>query len=166
MKRVIAVSDSHGDVDGIRLAFAQAARHGKIDVAVFLGDGLRDFETVRPWLVERGALCYSVSGNNDWSMPGQREQCFMLCGVRFYLAHGHQWQVKFGTERLWYAAAECQAQVALYGHTHRESIELERDLYLINPGCVCERRPARSAYAEIQVDENGYVRPGLRLWER
>lgn len=165
MKRVIAVSDSHGDADGVRLAFAQAARHGKIDVAVFLGDGLEDFEAARSWLSRQGALCYAVRGNNDWSAQEPREQCFMVGKVRFYLAHGHQWQVKYGPERLWYAARECGAQVALYGHTHRERIDLEQDVYLINPGSVCEHRAGRSAYAEIQVEDNGYLRPGLRLWE-
>lgn len=164
MKRVIAVSDSHGDVDGLRLAFTQAARHGKIDVAVFLGDGLEDFEAVRPWLAKQGTLCYGVRGNNDWSASEPREQCFLLGRTRFYLAHGHQWQVKFGPERLWYAAREYGAQVALYGHTHRECIDLERDVYLINPGSVCERWAGRSAYAEIQVEENGYLRPSLHPW--
>jgi len=166
MKRVIAVSDSHGDIEGLRLAFAQAASHGKIDVAVFLGDGLADFEAVRPWLTQRGTICYCVRGNNDWCSPEPREQCFLVNGVRFYLSHGHQWQVKFGPDRLWYAARECGAQVALYGHTHRERVDLERDVYLINPGSVCERRGGRSAYAEIQVEDNGYLRPSLRLWER
>lgn len=165
MKRVIVVSDSHGDVDGLRLAFAQARRHGKIDAAVFLGDGLTDFEAARPLLTAEGTACYAVRGNNDWGAQEPYEQCFLLNGVRFYLSHGHQWHVKYTLDRLWYAASEYRAQVALYGHTHRESLELERDVYLINPGAVCEHSLRRSAYAEIRVEDNGFLRPSLCRWE-
>ena len=36
MKRVIVVSDSHGDLQNLREAFEMAQREGKVDAAVFL----------------------------------------------------------------------------------------------------------------------------------
>lgn len=164
-RRVIVVSDSHGDQEGLRAAFEQAARHGRIDAAVFLGDGASDFEGVKPLLFSQGTVCYAVKGNNDWSSREQAELLFSLGGVRFFACHGHTLQVKYGLDRLWYAAREREAQVALYGHTHRESVELERGIYLINPGAVCERYRLRSAYAEVLMEENGFVRARLVKWE-
>ena len=71
MKRVIALSDSHGDKAALRAAVEQALRVGPVYAAAFLGDGLSDFAAVQPLLMEAGALCHAVRGNNDW---GSREE--------------------------------------------------------------------------------------------
>ena len=165
MKRVIAVSDSHGDVSALRAAFEQALRHGRVDAAVFLGDGLADFEAVRPMLMRSGVACHAVRGNNDWRFQDPAEILFTVNGVRFLACHGHTWQVKYGLERLWYAAREHEAHVVLYGHTHREKIDLEYGMHVINPGSVGERYRNGSAYAEILVEDNGFVCPSLCKWE-
>ena len=164
-KRIIVVSDSHGDENSLREAFEQAARHGRIDIAVFLGDGIRDFDQVKSLTFMRDTVCYAVKGNNDWSSFEENEILFTVNGARFFACHGHTRQVKYGIERLWFAARERGASVALYGHTHCERIELEHDMHLINPGAVCERTKRRSAYAEIMVEENGFVVPELVKWE-
>lgn len=41
MKRVIALSDSHGDKAALRAAVEQALRVGPVYAAAFLGDGFR-----------------------------------------------------------------------------------------------------------------------------
>ena len=110
-KRMIVVSDSHGDADGLRAAFEQAARHGKIDAAVFLGDGAADFESVKPYLQSLGAVCYAVKGNNDWSSFEPNELVFTHGGMKVYACHGHTRHVKYGLERLWFAAREREAQL-------------------------------------------------------
>lgn len=165
MKRIIVVSDSHGDPGGLRSAFEQARRYGPIDAAVFLGDGMRDFEAIRPELMQEGVHCHAVRGNNDWSSEEPSEALLVVNGVKIYACHGHMWRVKYGLERLWYAAREREAQVALYGHTHREKIDLEYGMQFINPGAVCERHPGRSAYAELRIEDNGFVIPSLCKWE-
>lgn len=165
MKRVIVVSDSHGDAAALRAAFELARRRGPVDAAVFLGDGLGDFEAVRPALMMEGIACHAVHGNNDWRCQEPAEALLMVNGVRIYACHGHMWRVKYGLDRLWYAAREHEAQVALYGHTHRERIDLEYGVHFINPGAVCERNKARSAYAEVLVEDNGFVQASLCKWE-
>lgn len=165
MKRVIAVSDSHGDADGLREALELAFRMGSVDTVVFLGDGLSDFDSVLPHLQAKGALCHAVRGNNDWTRAEPRDVCFLVNGVRFYACHGHEWHVKYGLDRLWYAARECEAQVALYGHTHRAGIDLERGMYLVNPGAVCERHKGAVAFADIRVEDNGGVRVMMQKWD-
>ncbi|MBQ7867467.1 MAG: YfcE family phosphodiesterase [Clostridia bacterium] len=164
MKRVIAVSDVHGDIDGLRETLALAGRNGKIDAVVFLGDGMREFDQVREELQQRGIACYAVAGNNDWSTHEPQETVFAIGGVRFYACHGHTRYVKYGLERLWFAAREREAQVVLYGHTHSADIEIEYGMFMINPGAVCDRRVKRSAYAEIRVEDNGAVLPQLIRW--
>jgi len=164
-KRVIVVSDSHGDEYGLRMALEQAARCGKMDAAVFLGDGMQDFESVKPLLYDLGTVCYAVTGNNDWLSQEQQELLFTANGVRIFACHGHTRYVKYTLDRLWYAAREREAQVVLYGHTHREKIEQEHGMYMINPGAVCERNRLRSAYAELLIEDNGFVQARLVKWE-
>ena len=166
VKRMIVVSDSHGDEDSLRAAFEQASSHGRIDIAVFLGDGARDFESIIPELWDRGIVCYTVKGNNDWASFDQNEVLFSVNGVKVFACHGHTRQVKYGMDRLWYAAREHEAQVVLYGHTHREKIDLEYGIYFINPGAVCERYGSRSAYAEILIQDNGFVQAQLVKWKK
>ncbi|MBP3644984.1 MAG: YfcE family phosphodiesterase [Clostridia bacterium] len=165
MKRVIALSDSHGDAEGLRECYQMAKRSGAVDIAVFLGDGADDFEKVRPEWEAQGTVCYAVSGNNDWRSDNPQEISFRVGKVVFYACHGHTRYVKYGFERLWFAAREREAQVALYGHTHRADIEIEYGLYMINPGAVCERRPKAAAFAEIFVEDNGGIMPGIVRWD-
>lgn len=165
MKRVVAVSDSHGDARGLWEAFELALRMGPIDTAVFLGDGLSDFDSVLPLLRANGTLCHAARGNNDWTRAEPKDVCFMMNGVRFYACHGHEWRVKYGLDRLWYAAQECGAQVALYGHTHRARVDLERGMYLVNPGAICERYKGAVAFADIRVEDNGGVRVIMQKWD-
>jgi len=165
MKRVIAVSDSHGDSASLREALDQARRKGAIHAVVFLGDGVGDFDAIRPQLSKAGIQCYAVRGNNDWSTSEETEILFRVNGVKFFACHGHTLHVKYGLDRLWYAAREHEASVLLYGHTHREKIDLEYGMTFINPGAVCERSFNRSAYAEILVEDNGFVIPSLCRWE-
>jgi len=164
MKRVIAVSDSHGDVPALRDALMQARSAGTIDAVVFLGDGMRDFEAVRPMVAAERIDCYAVRGNNDWSSSAEAELVFTVGGVRFYACHGHMWRVKFGLDRLWYAAKEREAEVALYGHTHRASAEVMYGMHMINPGSVGERRRDSFAYAEIIIHDNRGIQMQLVKW--
>ena len=164
-KRMIVVSDSHGDKENLRAAFEQAARYGVIDAAVFLGDGISDFESLKPWLISQRIECYAVKGNNDWSASEAYEITFTVNGVRFFACHGHTRRVKYGLDRLWFAAREHEAQVVLYGHTHRENADIEYGIQLINPGAICERSKSRVAYADIKVEDNGFAVPELVRWE-
>lgn len=166
MKRVIAVSDSHGFADALREAVAQALQRGAIDVLVFLGDGLDDLEQVRPMLSANGATTrvIAVRGNNDWRAAASEEELFDVGGTRFYACHGHGRHVKFGMERLCFAAREREAQVALFGHTHRSFLEYEYGIWFVNPGALCDRRRGAFAYAELLVDEQGRVRANLAPW--
>ena len=165
MKRIIAVSDSHGDASALREAFELARRRGKIDAAVFLGDGLGDFEAVRAELLRDGIQCHAVRGNNDWRYEDPSEIVFRVNGVKVYACHGHMWHVKYGIERLWYAAREREAQVVLYGHTHSAKVDLEYGVTFVNPGSVGERYKNSCAYAEILIEDNGFVIPGLCKWD-
>ena len=165
MKRVIVTSDSHGCAAALRRAYEQALADGPVHTAVFLGDGISDFEPLVPWLELKDVRCIAVAGNNDWSSTEPQEKVFAVGRVLFYACHGHTRQVEYSLDRLGYAACERMAQVALYGHTHRADIRQDGGLYLVNPGAVCNVIPGCVAYAQIDVEDDGRVLPKLVQWK-
>ena len=85
------------------------------------------------------APVYAVRGNTDRidnpRLPEARE--FRISGVRVHVSHGHEVGAKPITLM---AAYGDEADVILYGHTHRELItELEGKL-IVNPGAAGARR--------------------------
>ena len=166
MKRVIAVSDSHGMTQSLQDAVAIAIRQGKIDVFVFLGDGLEDVEAVKPILLAHNPQLQwvAVRGNNDFGHDAPAMEEFTVCGCAFVATHGHLHHVKFSLNRLSYAARERDAAVALYGHTHASRLEEAYGVWMVNPGAICNTYSRGSAYAEILVDDNGVPRPRLYNW--
>ena len=167
MERLIAMSDSHGRTDNLHAAIELALGRGKIDRFVFLGDGLRDLDEVKPMLMKtNSAMCFfAVRGNNDMAVlsPGTEE--FFFGKLKVMACHGHAYHVKFGQERICYAARERGASVLLYGHTHRSQLKEAYGVTMVNPGAICERSAGRSAFAEMVMEKDGRFRAALIGWD-
>lgn len=165
MKRIIAVSDSHGMAGQLRAALCHAFLQGEPDALVFLGDGLGEWQTVSAeFKRDRPRLClYAVRGNNDWSESAPLLDTFTMDGVKFMLCHGHQYRVKYGLDRLMLAAAEQEAQVALFGHTHWGLVDYQYGCTFVNPGAICAWDKDAPQYADVRVLEGGKVRVNLTL---
>lgn len=140
----LVLSDSHGRTKNILEALSRQIR--RPDGIIFLGDGLRDL-----MYCEVGDIpVYSVRGNCDTSsffgdISSDDVRIIEACGKRIMLTHGHLYGVKSGLSRLIYAAAEKNADVVVFGHTHAplemridssDSDILDKPLYLLNPGSV------------------------------
>lgn len=127
--KILVVSDSHGAVDAMRLAVERE----QPDAVLFLGDCLHDAEGLR-----RG--CHipieTVPGNCDWGSLDEPERFIELGGVRILMMHGHTRGVKYGGMNAYYAAREMGADVLLYGHTHRPTVDYDGTLYTMNPGSI------------------------------
>ena len=124
--RILVVSDSHGDVDALNAA----VRRESPDSILHLGDLLRDARAMDAG----GAPLLCVPGNCDW---GAKEPAILtpeLAGKRFYMTHGHLHGVKTQYMRILYAALEAQADVLVFGHTHRPECFFQRGIWVLNPG--------------------------------
>lgn len=128
--KICVFSDSHGFADNMM----NAVRLEKPDAVFFLGDGERDIaglETAFPELT-----VYAVRGNCDFRSNAASTMCCVLGGVTIYATHGHLSDVKYDPrlELLTSQALEAGADVALFGHTHRQHISDSMGVTLINPG--------------------------------
>lgn len=108
----------------------------KPNALVHLGDFYVDGETI---IQENSHLPFQqVPGNCDrYRCPiGAPETiCCSFGGVRFFMTHGHNHHVKSGLGAFLADARRCDAQIALYGHTHKAYCEqLEDGMWVMNPG--------------------------------
>ena len=140
-------SDSHGNVDTLRLAVSrQISSPAGI---FFLGDGLRDLDSLNT-LDPQKTLFYRVRGNCDWMATPNTPTMGVtaLEGHTVLFTHGHLFSVKSGYGALLAEAARRGADIVLSGHTHVPHLEiipvgtelggvtLNRPMYLFNPGSI------------------------------
>ena len=149
MKRILLFSDSHGRTENIKKILRQIP---DIDYVLFLGDCLRDIYPVEQANPE--IHFHYVPGNNDFgsSVPG--EKMIAIDGVRIFMAHGHQYQVKMTNNRISYRTEELQCQIGLFGHTHRAAKLQEGGILLLNPGSISLPYGGAPSYGIIEI-ENG-----------
>ena len=128
MKRIIVLSDSHGNGKGIEELLPLMAEN---DYVIHLGDGAADMREARTLYPEK---VYSCGGNCDFFSPLPDDGVLEVEGVRIYFCHGHKYGVKSHLYALAIAAKERDCSVALYGHTHVANITEVDGVTLINPG--------------------------------
>ena len=145
MKKVLVLSDSHGDVDAMERAVARE----RPDLILHLGDLCRDFDELQRRLPMTQAM-QNVCGNCDSFTEVPDQRVLLVEGKRILMMHGHRYEVKLGYSRAMWAAREAEADILLCGHTH---IALDRDLmglHLMNPGSC---RGSRGTYGVIELGE-------------
>ena len=136
MLRALILSDIHGETTTLRWLLEEVWKQvGPIDAYICLGDGVRDFDNAEAFIRSRDphASMYAVRGNCDFISNYPERLVIRLGGLGIYMTHGHIHRVKGGLDYLRGAAREANADIALYGHTHRANVEYTTP-WLINPG--------------------------------
>jgi putative phosphoesterase len=149
--KILALSDIHGNMPAIIAVLKWAA--GELagsDMAVFLGDGLRELSFAQR---QAAFSCEwkKVRGNNDDTMTVPESDVFDFGGHRFYLCHGHRYALYSGFNKLAAAALKTGADTALFGHIHVPFLENVNGVLLVNPGCIGRARSdAGETFAVIE----------------
>jgi putative phosphoesterase len=130
--KILVLSDSHSGLSFMRYAIGKV----RPDAVIHLGDYYDDGETLSE---EYPNLPFHiVPGNCDrYRSVGIHPEtlCYGVCGVRFFMTHGHNHFVKSGLYSLMKDARAAGASAALYGHTHEAYCTREEDgLWVLNPG--------------------------------
>lgn len=147
--KVLIVSDTHKSHRNLEKVLGE---NKDIDMLIHLGDveGAEDY-------IEALADCpvHMVSGNNDFFSDLPAEEVFMIGGHRVFITHGHYYGIVIGEERLAKAARDRNADVVMYGHTHRPFFKEEDGLTILNPGSIAYPRQLerRASYMLMEVDE-------------
>ena len=154
MKRIAVISDSHQAQVRVN-QFIELAKKERFDEIIFCGDGLDDLRRIER---EVGMSCMSVAGNCDWfsrEKDTPREFAVKIAGVTLMATHGDRYDVKWQMDALSYRAEELGAQVALFGHTHKQTAGYCGNVMMVNPGAL-----KLGYYAVLELD-SGKCEPRL-----
>lgn len=138
--KCLIFSDSHGNTRNMKEAIA---RNSDAEVVLFLGDGLKDADTlaandgIRAWLAVAGNCDYVPLFKDGFV---KKTDSITLMGKKIVFTHGDLYGAKYGMGGLLSLAGEMGADIVLFGHTH-EALEkyysLEnRGAYFFNPGSI------------------------------
>lgn len=141
--KLVVLSDSHGDQDIIKeIASLQA------DAIFHCGDS--ELSASDPLL--NGIHIVRGNCDRDQQLPATVVQ--NVGNDTVLVVHGHEHDVKRSMLTLSYAAAEQQASIALFGHSHLYGAEMINGVLFVNPGSTTQPRGGRKAtYAVIETGE-------------
>ena len=124
--KVLILSDSHGltrELEDIK------ERH-QLQHMIHCGDSELDYDA------DELEDFVKVAGNCDFDTNYPNEEKLTIDGLTFFITHGHLYNVKANLISLSYRAAEENAQVVCFGHTHIAGAEQNNKQLFINPGSI------------------------------
>ncbi len=149
--RILIVSDTHGRHNNLDRALEKA---GAIDMFIHLGDveGGEEY-------IDAVVNCkkHIVRGNNDYFSDLPREEEFYIEDKRVFITHGHNYCVSMDMEMIRKEAKKREADIVMFGHTHRPYFRRERDITLLNPGSLSFPRQEgrKGSYMILETDKSG-----------
>ncbi|SET43376.1 hypothetical protein SAMN05216389_11163 [Oceanobacillus limi] len=143
MNRVLIVSDSHGLTEEL---MEIKLRHA-CTYMFHCGDSELEFDA------KELEGFTSVGGNCDFDSRYPEEFVTDIGDLSFFIAHGHLHNVKMNSMTISYRAAELDAKIICFGHTHIAGAEKINDQLFINPGSIrLPRGRTEKTYAVMQWD--------------
>ncbi len=157
--KILLVSDTHGRDEHLEDALAMETP----DFLCHMGDVEGSEDYIR--MIAECPLAM-VAGNNDFWTDLNREVLFELEGFRIFMTHGHSYYVSVGTDRLIEEAQRRGADLALFGHTHRPTLEKEGRLFVANPGSLSYPRQEgrRPSYMVLELERGKEPRFALKYF--
>ncbi len=145
--KILAFSDSHGRTERILTALKQ---HSDTDYVLHIGDYGTDIKAVEEY--NPTLPTDAVQGNADRIRAYPWEKLLTLAGKRFFITHGHNYDVGHSLTPIIARGLELKADVILFGHTHMPGIEKQDGILLVNPGSTYRQRSLSGyTYAEFTV---------------
>lgn len=154
---IAVVSDTHGIV----LPVAYSLQRNKVDIVLHLGDYASDAKKIEQIT---GMEIYAVAGNcDDNSKDVPEELVLEIRRKKFFLTHGHNYDVDNGIDKIVEKAKEVGADYALFGHTHVHIRERVDGITVLNPGSTTlPRKGDTKGYYIINLIEKSVNRINLK----
>lgn len=140
--KLLVTSDIHGAIDRLK---AVREKHLDIDAHLDAGDMCLDAHEVAPYHIT------TVKGNNDFYSQAPYVRILEIDGINICLTHGHIEHVKANKQEIYRLAKANQAQLVIFGHTHKRCLETDDDITILNPGALGDYQ---KSYAII---DNGQI---------
>lgn len=154
---IAVVSDTHGIV----LPVAYSLQRNKVDIVLHLGDNASDAKKIEQIT---GMEIYAVAGNCDENSKDVPEELVLeIRRKKFFLTHGHNYDVDNGIDKIVEKAKEFGADYALFGHTHVHLRERVDGITVLNPGSTTlPRKGDTKGYYIVNLIEKSVNRINLK----
>lgn len=152
--KILIVSDTHRKVIPLINLIADI----NPEAVIHLGDLFSDAEKANE--VYPNIPFYFVAGNNDFSFIVPSERLITLSSKKILITHGHNYDVKNRISLLKKIAKSKNADIVMFGHTHKPLYEKDGELHILNPGAIFRPLIGRATYAiadintEIKIEIN------------
>ena len=155
MKKIIVISDSHGNrqsIDGLDGIFAES------DLIIHLGDTSIDGNYIRGKYPDKTVV---INGNCEVFSVGEKEKVLDIEGVKILACHGHLYSVKTTLSKLAARAKKLGCKIALYGHTHDAREDEIEGVDLFNPGTLS--RYSEKSYLYLVINDGKFTQKIVRI---
>lgn len=145
MFKIVIASDNHHNFDVLKKI---VKLESDADYYYHLGDSEADrARDIEPWV--------SIRGNNDFNSEFPINRRFTLNNKIFYMEHGHH--IYYGDYHTILAKAhEKDADIILFGHTHKYLCIETEGVLMLNPGsCYLPRDYSNPSYAILYLEDDG-----------
>ena len=126
--KILIVSDTHRENENFMKV---VSNERPFDMLIHCGD-IEGSEYMFSKVVD--CPSHMITGNNDFfsTLPAEKE--FRIGEYKVFLTHGHTYRVSVGYEMLRQEGIAHDADIVMFGHTHRPYIDCMGGIMLINPG--------------------------------
>src|SRR5690625_876713 len=162
MTKVLILSDSHGLTNEI----SEIRKQHQIEHVIHCGDSELEMDHQ---VLEN---ITTVRGNCDFDAQLQHIEELDIGGLRFFITHGHLYDVGINLQSLYDDASRNRAQIVCYGHTHVAGAEKLGDMLFVNAGSIrLSRQRKEKSYAIMewenldQIQINFYMNSGQKIDE-
>ncbi len=151
--KIFVFSDSHGNT--LLMNDVLTKEKGNYDHIIHLGDHCTDTRYIESIIGITPII--TVIGNRDSYFAKHEyaeEKVVELYGKRFFICHGHTYNVKQTYDVLVQKASIEKCDIALFGHTHTAVIEKRGNIRLFNPGTVGAPTVNGNTYGVITIEND------------
>ena len=128
--KIAVISDSHYDESSIN---AVKKHLNDVDILLHCGDGAPDTKSLTS---DFTGEIYAVRGNCDASNEYPVERIIEVMGTKIFMTHGHRYNVKYEYNTIFYKGKEVEADLVLFGHSHKALISSFDGITIMNPGSI------------------------------
>lgn len=148
--KILVISDSHNVI--LDSQIEEIKKEGDFQLLIHCGDNYIDAGNFAEKLQIERVL--KVPGNCDYNIVGVEATIIKeIQGKKFLITHGHLHKVKFNLKKLESFAKKNEADIVLYGHTHKAKNEIIDDILFFNPGSTIFPNDGRASFGIIEINE-------------
>ena len=153
--RIGIVSDTHGNIPVLKKVIKEM---GEIDLYIHLGDFVSDGKNVFNQMEAKSII---IKGNCDLLEEADEEITVEINNKKFFITHGHNYNIKYGYNNIYYRALEEEADVVVFGHTHMPLLLWYKEILFFNPGSTAyPKGGSEPSYGIIEI-VNGEIYPEI-----